>query len=118
MTYAEIEKIVSACKFIPWEIIVDTFKEGRLYLQVRCHSGINNMTGETNYSWGGRKWALSEHMTETEIVKTALKAVMSAQEHETLENFRYKGVSIFDPHIKVEDLLKIRLLSELDGRDQ
>lgn len=113
----EIEKIVGNCKFPPWTIVVRKFKEGdRFYLQVRDDNAVNNVTGEP-YSWGGRKWALSEHMTETEIVKTALVAVKAATEHETLEKFTYCGVAIFDPHIKVSDLLHLREKSELDGRD-
>jgi hypothetical protein len=76
---------------------------------------VNNVTGE-KYSWSGRKWAISQHMTETEVVKTALKAVLAAQEHETLEKFKYKDVSIFDPHISVKDLLELRKQKQLDGR--
>lgn len=116
MNRDEIESIVANCTFKPWKIIVGKLGTDRLYLQVRDENGVNNATGEPNYVWGGRKWLLSKHMTETEIVKTVLKAVLSAVEHETLENFKYKGLTIFDPHITVSDLIELRNNSELDGR--
>jgi hypothetical protein len=52
----------------------------------------------------GRKWRLSEHMTKSEIVQTALAAVLAAEEHETREQFRYKGRAIFGPHFDVDGL--------------
>lgn len=110
--------IIADCKYLDWEIAVDLLDpqdSTRLYLQVRCPNGINNVDGE-KYSWRGRKWAISRFMTETELVKTALMAVKVAAEHEMLENFKYKGLTIFDPHISVDDLVQLRKDKELDGR--
>lgn len=56
-------------------------------------------------AWKSRKWFLSYHMTKSEIVQTAFKAVMTAVEHEARENFRYKGEAIFSPHYDVDALL-------------
>lgn len=107
-------EIVARVSYPPWMIVVRPDK-GHAYLQVRDDEGRCNQTGEQN-PWGGRKWRLSPHMTDTEIVKTALKAVLSAVEHETLENFKYRGVSIFDPHIRVDDLVEMRHSRPLDAR--
>lgn len=52
----------------------------------------------------GRKWFLSEHMTDSEVVQTALVAVLAATEHEAREDFRYRGAAIFGPHYDVEAL--------------
>lgn len=114
----QILAIVYDIKYLDWEIAVDLLdpnESDRLYLQVRVKNGIDNTNGAP-YSWKGRKWALSHHMTETEIVKTALVAIKAAVEHEALENFKYKGVTIFDPHISVDDLLDLREDCELDAR--
>ncbi len=59
-------------------------------------------SGET---WRGRKWLLSQHMTEGEVVQTALMACLAAEEHEAREAFRYKGKALFGPHLAVEALL-------------
>ncbi len=55
----------------------------------------------------GRKWMLSPHMTKSEVVQTAFKAVMTAIEHETREKFRYRSTAIFGPHFNVDDLVLI-----------
>ena len=52
----------------------------------------------------GRKWRMSMHMTKSEIVQTALKAVLTAEEHETRENFLFRGRAIFGPHLSVDAL--------------
>jgi len=54
----------------------------------------------------GRKWLLSQHMTDSEIVQTALLAVLVCEEHEARERFRYRGAAIFGPHQDVEDLVR------------
>lgn len=113
--FADFEEIVHACRFPPWTISVHRGDQCRLYLQVHDETAVCNVTGKPE-PWSGRKWYLSAHMTETEVVKTALKAVLSAVEHEALERFKYKDLTIFDPHLRVEDLLQIRLMRPLDAR--
>lgn len=54
----------------------------------------------------GRKWRLSKHMTDSEIVQTAFLAVRTAQEHELREQFKYKGYAIFNPHFDLDHLVK------------
>lgn len=44
-------------------------------------------------------------MCKNEIVTTAFKAVMTAMEHEVRENFRYRGASIFNPHMDPDKLV-------------
>lgn len=73
------------------------------FLRVECR-GTCNVTGDP-LNWSGRKWLLSRHMTKSEIVTTAFKAVLTAVEHETREKFTYKGSAIFGPHFDVERLI-------------
>lgn len=58
--------------------------------------------------WRGRKWLISEHMTDGEIVQTVFKATMTAAEHELREGFKYRGQPIFDPHYDLEKLVELR----------
>jgi hypothetical protein len=55
----------------------------------------------------GRKWLLSDYMTEGEIVQTALMATLVCEEHEARENFKYKGLAVFHPHHDIDALLEI-----------
>ncbi len=56
--------------------------------------------------WKGRKWLLSDHMTEGEIVQTALMACLAAEEHEAREAFKYQGRALFGPHLTMQGLLR------------
>ena len=56
-------------------------------------------------SWGGRKWYVSEHAIEAEVVQTCLKAVLTAIEHEAREQFMFRGVALFHPHISLDALM-------------
>jgi len=51
------------------------------------------------------KWYLSRHATESEVVLTALKGVLTALEHEAREQFTYRGVALFGPHVDVRALI-------------
>lgn len=77
-----------------------SFKLGDNYLQVQLPDAF----GE---SWTGRKWLLSRHMTEGEVVQTCLMALLAAEEHEAREAFTYKGKALFGPHLSIEKLLAI-----------
>jgi hypothetical protein len=46
----------------------------------------------------GRKWMLSPHMLDDEIVKTVWLAFEAAVKHELLEGFRFSGERVFNPH--------------------
>lgn len=52
----------------------------------------------------GRKWIISHHATRSELVQTAFKAVITAEEHEARETFTYKRQPIFGPHYSVDFL--------------
>ncbi len=84
------------------------------FLRVEC-KGTCNVTGAA-LNWSGRKWLLSKHMTKSEVVTTAFKAVMTAIEHETREKFTYKGNAVFGPHHDVERLVGLCERNEMDGR--
>lgn len=89
-----------------WVLLVR--KDGnRDYLQIEDRAAACNVTGAP-LPWRGRKWFLSPHMTDGEIVQTAFAATMAAVEHETRETFTYRGHAIFDPHYDIERLVELR----------
>lgn len=54
--------------------------------------------------WKGGKKYLSEHMCRQEIVGICLSAIKDAEMHELHEWFRYKGASIYNPHLDPDAL--------------
>lgn len=92
------------------EFVYAALQEGQSYfLRVQGCSRDNTKPASTPpIHWHGRKWRLSPHMTDGEVVQTALMATLAAAEHEHRERFRYKGVSVFDPHYDIDQLVALR----------
>ena len=80
-------------------------KDGRFFIQVYYQAPCTK-TG-TSQIWKGRKWYLSEFMTDDEVVKTAFAAFKAAIEHEIMEGFKVDGKVLFNPHVNFEALLKV-----------
>ena len=104
MGVREMEAVLQDVECGAWEMYLGGARE--TYLQVR-QWGKCNVTDDP-YEVVGRKWRLSSYMTRSEIVQTALKAVLTAEEHEVRERFKYRGVSIFGPHYDVDKLWELR----------
>lgn len=80
-------------------------ENGRVFLQA-CYMAPCTKTQELK-EWHGRKWYLSDYMTEDEIIKTAWCAFEAAVKHETMEGFKVDGVILFNPHVDYNALLEI-----------
>jgi hypothetical protein len=52
----------------------------------------------------GRRWLIERSATRSEVVQTALKAVLTWEEHEAREQFRYRGQPVLGPHLDVDAL--------------
>ncbi len=76
--------------------------EGRVYLQVEADR-IDIVTKEMGVGRGGKAY-LSEHMTESELVRLAFGLFMAYEEHECREGFEYAGRRVFGPHIHIAAL--------------
>ena len=79
--------------------------EGRVFIQL-CYKCACNKTGHLQ-EWRGRKWYISSHMTEDEVIKTAYAAYQSAIIHEIMETFLVDNKILFNPHVSYEALLSI-----------
>lgn len=88
------------------------------YLRVAALEGTCNVTGK-GLSWNGRKWRLSEHMTDGEVVATAFKALITALEHEARELFTFQGAAVYDSHVDIYKLVALRKAPDaLTGRQE
>lgn len=57
--------------------------------------------------WHGRKFYLSEHMTDDEIIKTIYLAYEQVIKHEAMEGFKVDDKILFNPHTNFEALLNV-----------
>lgn len=82
-------------------------------------SGKCNVTGE-DLKWWGRKWYISPHMTDSEIVQTIFLACKVAMEHELREQFKFDDQSVFDPHHhlpSLADAMRSKRLTKAERTD-
>ena len=92
----------------------DSFYYNKDYLQVEW-DGIDSVSKQPRRC-KGRKWYLSPYMTHSELIQTALAAVLAIEEHEAREAFRYKGQAVFGPHFNAEALVELCKKESLDVR--
>lgn len=103
---ARFHALVARLEYKDWRIHVrtdagaDGTPPSRAYLQVRFMAACHR-TGAREIRHG-RKWMLSPHMTDSEVVQTAFKACLAAEEHECREAFKYRGQPVFGPHLDVD----------------
>lgn len=93
------QDILGRVSYKDWRFRVVHVQPHHYYLQVEFDAADNDTSDASVQR--GRKWLLSTHMTESEIVQTALKAVLAAEEHEAREQFKVEGVAVFGPHFDV-----------------
>lgn len=100
-----LRQTVADLEYKDWQFRVEKDGIGLWFLQARFVER-DVISGQRDIVTG-RKWRMSMHMTKSEIVQTALKAVLTAEEHEARERFRFRGRAIFGPHLNIETLWEI-----------
>lgn len=76
------------------------------HLYTQCIDEDNDHPGETRLMFG-RKWFIDKDANRSAVVRTALKAVLTWEEHEAREHFTYRGAQVFDPHLDADRLVEV-----------
>ncbi len=104
-TLASIRDVLDEITYKKGWVLQLTLDGNRPILQV-IFEGADSVTGQIEIQ-KCRKWLLSYHMTNNEIVGTAFKAIQAAEEHETREFFLYKNVRVMNPHFSYDDIAEL-----------
>ena len=105
-TKSSLETLTKQIKYKNYEFRIISKPSSTFLLQPQFHASCNFKIGEKSTLRSGRKWYISPHATKSEVIRTAFKAVLTCEEHETREQFKYNGHAVFSPHIDVDELLK------------
>ena len=102
MTFEEMQDIIAAVTYKPHWFVRLYPGDERPYIQIEVDDMADaarcSVTGAIA-TWKGGKRYLSFHMCRQEIVGACLAAIKDAEMHECHEWFRYRGVSIYNPHL-------------------
>lgn len=96
----KINRVLEDTAFLDWSWRWISLKNGWL-IQAQFYAADTDGNMQLQ---SGRKWYVSPYSTESELVQTMLKAVLTATEHEVREKFMYRGKAIFGPHFDVNCL--------------
>ena len=103
MNFEEIEALVKRVNYPGFDIRVSIGHGGWFVQATFLSHDSTGAVAEMVTQWT-RRWLLSPYMTKSEVVQTVFKMVMTANEHEVRENFKYNGRAIFGPHHDVDVL--------------
>lgn len=105
LTKQEMMDIVDAITYKPtW--CINLKEEGNdLYVQVSATT-LDSLTLVPT-TWKGGKHYLSRWMCRQEVVGVVFSAIEKAELHEMREFFRYKGASIYNPHLDPDALVPV-----------
>lgn len=117
MNINEINRLVTEITYKPnWSINLHT-EDARPYIQLSVTNSIDSVSRET-CAWKSGKRYLSFHMCRQEIIGICFGLIESAEIHEMREWFRYRGASIYNPHIDPDVLVEVaRKASSFNCRD-
>lgn len=108
----DIHKIVRQITYKPgWKILLEGLDD-RPYVQVEVtaesDASLDSQKRDgTRTPWKSAKRYLSPHMCRQEIVGAVFGLIKDAEMHEVHEWFRYKGASIFNPHLDPDVLVEV-----------
>jgi hypothetical protein len=105
MTLDRVRSILSRISYKPdTEFVVGPVRGHAGYLQhVQYLPDCNNPGGGLTPQ-KGRKFLISSHAVTSEVLNTALLAVLLFEEHEAREHFMYRGKKLYGPHIDVSQI--------------
>lgn len=114
MTPLEMRRIISAITYKPgWCVALRSDRvTGRWYIQAEVGEQSDLTLDPTGRSsartpWKSGKRYLSPHMCRQEIVGAVFGLIQDAEMHEVREWFRYRGASIYNPHLDPDVLVEV-----------
>lgn len=106
MNIQQIGEILSKVSYKPnWHIALYGTPDN-MYIQLEVSDSLCSVSRET-VDWKSGKRYLSKWMCKQEIVGAVFGLIKDAEEHEMREWFRYKGASIFNPHLDPDALANV-----------
>lgn len=95
LTERGLQTLLDAVEFGPCRFVAAAHGEAFL---LRIHATIPDVHTGRPTCFTGREWHIPAAATEAEVLRIAWMAALAWQEHETREQFRYRGHPLFPPH--------------------
>lgn len=108
----KVREIVAAISYKPgWTAAVVATNDNwfvQLSVSEESDASLDSVSRDgTRTPWKSGKRQLSKHMCRQEIVGVVFDLIKAAEIHEVHEWFRYRGASIYNPHLDPDVLVSI-----------
>ena len=117
-TLKSIKALVQDVKFNDWAFLVKTTEDKTPYLQIKFYAPGSFSDSNELELQSCRKWQLSYHMCDEELISTAFKAMLAAVEHEAREQFLWRGHAIYRAHYDIYELYELSKRNAVDKREE
>lgn len=112
MTFAEMKTLVESVTYKPGWTITLRGEGGRPHIQAHVDEASDLSMDPTRRSsartpWSSGKRYLTPFMCRQEVVGAVFGLIADAEMHEVREWFRYRGASIFNPHLDPDVLVEV-----------
>lgn len=115
-TLENVKKIISFIQYKDWIFVVLTKGDGFL-IQVQFLGEDTDGSGKTELQ-KCRKWFISQHSGDSEIIRSCFLAIRQAEEHELCERFLYKGQQIYNPHLDMDRMADFIIAKPFETRPE
>lgn len=115
-TLENVNKIISLIQYKDWKFVVLTKGDGFL-IQVQFMGEDTDGSGQMELQ-KCRKWFISQHSGDSEIIRSCFLAIRQAEEHELCERFLYKGQQIYNPHLDMDRMADFITAKPFEVRPQ
>ena len=110
LTNQDVQTLVNQCSYKDgWSInLHGDFEKGEAYIQISVSKEVGRCSiSRKPVAWKSGKRSLSKFMCRQEIVGCVFALIKDAEMHEIHEFFRYKGASIYNPHLDPDVLAMV-----------
>ena len=116
MSFEQLNSILNKIKYKDWKLIAQNYTDCYVIKWVFLDKDVTNPYDHNLYEQHCRKWFISKHSTESEVIRSAYLAVIQAEMHEAAEQFQFNDVRLFDPHTNYTDLANYMSTANQDIR--
>jgi len=117
MSFEQLNAILEKIRYKNWKLIAQIYTDCYVIKWVFLEKNVTDSYDNNLYEQHCRKWFISKHSTESEVIRSAYLAAIQAEMHECAEQFQFDNVRLFDPHTSYIDLANYMATAKQDIRD-
>lgn len=109
MTYKRMKEIIASLTFQK-DVYCRVEKKGEIYKIAVSGRFVDTFSGDRAYIGCAENWTEEDLMEANDdyLIESVWLMYRNLVEHEAMENFRYKGIRVKEPHKKIEKLVKLK----------